>query len=262
MTTGQFNSGDWAFGSIGIITGTIFYITPLFVIYNLNKGRINVDKTSGMGMFFSLISSLLWMMPIILEDSDKKDIKSSYIFFFICNCLGCLLNFCWTILYLYYFTKNNNFRYFIYIIAVVDVIAEIAFIESDQMNYFKESKDTLIKIYKCIAASFNIMMYFSPGLNIIKVFQQKNRELISITASLIGALNCGAWLGFGIIKENDIPIVVANGAGLGLCIIQIIIYFSLGAPKEENKVDIERNNEIDVKPPTQKEHDDFFNGFI
>ena len=258
--TSSFDSGDWAFGSIGIITGTIFYITPLFVIYNLNKGRINVDKTSGMGMFFSLISSLLWMMPIILEKSPQNGIHS-YLFFFICNCLGCLLNFCWTILYLYYFTKNNSFRYFIYIIAVVDVIAEIAFIESDQMNNFKD-KATLIKIYKYIAASFNIMMYFSPGLNIIKIFKQKNRELISITASLIGALNCGAWLGFGIIKENDLPIVVANGAGLGLCIIQIIIYFSLGAPKEENKVDIEKNNEIDVKPPTHKEHDDFFKGFI
>ena len=170
--TSSFDSGDWAFGSIGIITGTIFYITPLFVIYNLNKGRINVDKTSGMGMFFSLISSLLWMMPIILEKSPQNGIHS-YLFFFICNCLGCLLNFCWTILYLYYFTKNNNFRYFIYIIAVVDVIAEIAFIESDQMNNFKD-KATLIKIYKYIAASFNIMMYFSPGLNIIKIFKQKN----------------------------------------------------------------------------------------
>ena len=32
--------------------------------------------------------------------------------------------------------------------------------------------------------------------------------------------------------------------------------------KAENKVDIEKNNEIDVKPPTHKEHDDFFKGFI
>lgn len=49
-----------------------------------------------------------------------------------------------------------------------------------------------ITIYKWMASSFNIVMYFSPGLNIVKVFKQKNRELISIAGSFIGLFNCGA----------------------------------------------------------------------
>ena len=94
-----------------------------------------------------------------------------------------------------------------------------------------------------MASSFNIVMYFSPGLNIVKVFKQKNRELISIAGSFIGLFNCGAWLAFWLRDvSTNLPIVVANGSGLGLCLIQIILYYSLGAPKKESKVDIEENN--------------------
>ena len=231
---------DLIFSCVGIVTGTFFYLTPLFAIYNLNKGKINVDQTSGMGMFFSLISSLLWIMPFILDNLVQKD--SPYLLFFICNCLGCLLNFCWTILYLYYFTKHNNFRYFIYILAVVDVIAEISFIETDQMpNKSKSIKREIIQItiYKWLASTFNIVMYFSPGLNIVEVFKQKNRELISISGSFIGLFNCGAWLAFGL-RDIDLPIVVANGSGLGLCLIQIILFFHSELLKKKTKLNLNR----------------------
>ena len=124
-----------------------------------------------------------------------------------------------------------------------------------------------ITIYKWMASSFNIVMYFSPGLNIVKVFKQKNRELISIAGSFIGLFNCGAWLAFGLRDvSTNLPIVVANGSGLGLCLIQIILYYSLGAPKKESKVDIEaNNNEILLKQSSQRSHkgsDDYFKGFI
>ena len=124
-----------------------------------------------------------------------------------------------------------------------------------------------ITIYKWMASSFNIVMYFSPGLNIVKVFKQKNRELISIAGSFIGLFNCGAWLAFGLRDvSTNLPIVVANGSGLGLCLIQIIIYYALGAPKVEDKVDIEENNkETVLKKQNEHSHtekDDFFKGFI
>ena len=58
----------------------------------------------------------------------------------------------------------------------------------------------------------------------------------------------------------------SNGSGLCLFLIQIILYYSLGAPKKESKVDIEENNnEILLKQSSQRSHkgsDDYFKGFI
>lgn len=258
-------------GLIGIGTGLFFYIVPLFTIYNLNKGNVNIDETSGMRMFASFISSLLWIVPSIL----KAEIEGNY--FFYCNCFGALLNFCWTILYLYYFTKNNKFRYTIYIIAVIDVIIEISLFEWDLhrhiMNETTDKQDNLINICKWVAASFNIVMYFTPGLNILQVFLKKNRELISIYGCFLGAFNSGAWMIYGNVDSDDqFPLIVANIAGFALCVIQIIIYYALG--KKEKSYEEEKNREnskefqkFDVingnkEEETHTKEDDIFKDFI
>ena len=57
------NSIETIFGLIGIATGTFFYIVPLFTIYNLKKGTVDVEETSGMRMFSSFICSFLWIVP-------------------------------------------------------------------------------------------------------------------------------------------------------------------------------------------------------
>lgn len=262
------NSIETIFGLIGIATGTFFYILPLFTIYNLKKGTVDVEETSGMRMFSSFICSFLWIVPSIL----KEEIRNNY--FLYCNCLGALLNFCWTILYLYYFTKNNKFRYSIYIIAVIDIIIEISLFEWDLHRHIMNDQDKLIAICKWVAAGFNIVMYFTPGLNVIRVFKNKNRKLISIYGCFLGALNTGAWMIYGKVDDDkQLPLIVANIAGFGLCVIQIVIYFALGKNDLVIQEEIRENSKgfqkFDViKEPSKteeediKKEDDIFKDFI
>ena len=117
-------------------------------------------------------------------------------------------------------------------------------------------------------------MYISPGLNLIKVFRIKNRELISLPGSILGVLNCGAWLLFnGFIKKPQPQLYVANGIGLGLCFIQIFLYWLFTKPKkireEQSTLSIRDNPEklskfdkIEEKENLKDEKEEFFNGFI
>lgn len=261
------NTIETIFGLIGIGTGAFFYIVPVFTIYNLKKGTVDVAETSGMRMFSSFICSFLWIVPSIL----KEEIRNNY--FFYCNCLGALLNFCWTILYLYYFTKNNKFRYSIYIIAVIDIIIEISLFEWDLHRHIMNDQDKLILNCKWVAAGFNIMMYFTPGLNVIRVFRNKNRNLISIYGCFLGALNSGAWMIYGLVDyDYQVPLIVANIAGFALCVIQILIYFALGKNEELTQEETRSNSKgfqkfDEIKEPSKmeediKKEDDIFEDFI
>ena len=73
------------FGGIGIATGVIFYFSPALIIYNLHKQKITVENTSGLGIFTSFISSLLWIAPFFSNvDSNKNQLY----LFMISNILG------------------------------------------------------------------------------------------------------------------------------------------------------------------------------
>ena len=243
------------FGGIGIATGVIFYFSPALIIYNLHKQKITVENTSGLGIFTSFISSLLWIAPFFSNVDSNKNQRSVF----------CLVY----SLYLYYFTQHKKLRYTIYIIAIIDVAAEIILIELDNK---KDNKTE--EVYYWIAAAFNIAMYISPGLNLIKVFRLKNRELISLPGSILGVLNCGAWLLFnGFIKKPQPQLYVANGIGLGLCFIQIFLYWLFTKPKkireEQSTLSIRDNPEkvskfdnITESENLKDEKEEFFNGFI
>lgn len=254
------------FGGIGIATGVIFYFSPALIIYNLHKQKITVENTSGLGIFTSFISSLLWIAPFFSNVDSKKN---QLYLFMISNMLGTTFSFCWNILYLYYFTQHKKLRYTIYIIAIIDVAAEIILIELDNK---KDNKTE--EVYYWIAAAFNIAMYISPGLNLIKVFRLKNRELISLPGSILGVLNCGAWLLFnGFIKKPQPQLYVANGIGLGLCFIQIFLYWLFTKPKKireeqstlsirDNPEKVSKFDKITESENLKDEKEEFFNGFI
>lgn len=254
------------FGGIGIVTGVIFYLSPALIIYNLHKQKISVENTSCLGIFTSFISSLLWIAPVF----TSKDYWNQLFLFLISNMLGTTFSFCWNILYLYYFTYPKKLRYSIYIIAIIDVAAEIILIEIDN-----NKENSTEEVYFWIATAFNIAMYISPGLNLIKVFKSKKRELMSLPGSILGVLNCGAWLLFnGFIEKPKPQIYVANGIGLGLCLIQILLYWLLKKPikkipEEQGTVSTKDNPEkisnfdkIKESKDIKDEKDDFLNKFI
>lgn len=254
------------FGGIGIATGVIFYLSPALIIYNLHTKKYSIKNTSGLGIFTSFISSLLWIAPFF----SSKDYRNHLFLFLISNILGTTFSFCWNILYLYYFTQPKKLRYSIYIIAIIDVAAEIILIEIDN-----NKNSSTEEVYFWIAAAFNIAMYISPGLNIIKVFRLKDRELISLPGSILGVLNCGAWLLFnGFIEKPKPQIYIANGVGLGLCLIQILLYWLLKKPQkviQEEKVTVSTKSNpegvsnfdtIKESEEVKDEKDEFFKEFI
>ena len=160
---------------------------------------------------------------------------------------------------------SNKFRYTIYIIALIDVAIEIILIEIDNV---KDDKNKKIPFW--IASGFNILMYITPGLNIIQVFKKKKRKLISLTGSIVSSLNCGAWLGYGIVFSGNgcqnLQIIVANGAGLFICLAQIITYWILSKKKEKNENGSQDSTkdlkELKIHGNEEKRDEDIFQNFM
>ena len=230
------------FGGIGMVTGVFFFLCPGLFIYNIYKGKLSIEKTSGMGLFTSFVGSLLWFSSEFVQKyiDDENDFNPPEDdFFFISNLSGVLISFVAIFFYLHFYTHDNLIRYFIYVITVVNIGFEVLYIEYDQFSFINKEgdpkkRDNNIQIIEWFASGFNMLMYLAPGINIVKVFQTKDPEAVSYFGSLIGLLNSSAWCGYGILVTRS-PIIAANVVGAAFCLIQVVAYhiFSKKDPEKE-----------------------------
>ena len=109
---------------LGCLTGIIIYSTHGVTIYKLYNNPNYIESTSAMGMFTTYLGSLLWMTTIILLDFGSDEFNIYKIFFYY-NLFGVFFNFCWNIIYVYYFTLGKGkFVRIVYYVALVNVTFE------------------------------------------------------------------------------------------------------------------------------------------
>jgi uncharacterized protein with PQ loop repeat len=220
----------------GCVTGGIFFIAHGLIVYKLYKDAKTITQTSAMGMFTTYLGSLLWMTTIILLKFGSKLFEVYQIFFFY-NLFGVFFNFCWNIIYVYYFTLGKGkYVRIVYYIALINITFEAIYFIYDGLK----DKTNSFTIGGWIAGAFNILMYITPGFNIIRLFKEKNRDLISLPMVILGLLNSGCWLAFAIIVQvklqettntDNFHLIVSNSCGMCLCIIQFVMYYSYKGKK-------------------------------
>ena len=216
-------------GYLGLGSAFIFFLCPLAaIIKEFRTSNKTQEKSRSLLshlliMIISFLNCYLWFSGSFRGDKLYQE-------FVYCNLIGAIINLIWLIMFLYLIMKDDM-KIIFSILSVV--ILAVPFI----VGYYvlTLSIDTLIKkIISISAGIFNVLMYITPGLNVVKVFQTKNSSLIPIVSCYIGGINCIGWLIYGILKNTYWALIIPNIIGFVLCVTQIILYYMF-YPKEEGK---------------------------
>lgn len=247
----------------GCVTGGIFFIAHGLTVYKLYKDPTSINQTSAMGMFATYISCLLWMTTILLLTKTQDDFLHYQIFFYN-NIIGVFFDFCWNSIYIYYFTLNKSTMLrVVYYIAFADVTFEVIYFLMDGFSTLDNA--TRFSIGGWVACGFNVLMHITPGFNLVKLFKEQNRQLISFPNVVLGLLNSGFWLLFACIKKITYPglnsnhMIAANAIGILLCIIQLCMYGCFGGEatsKDIQMVNVGDNEDNEEK--SESEPDPFY----
>ena len=251
----------------GCVTGGIFFIAHGLIVYKLYKDPKSISQTSAMGMFTTYISCLLWMTTILSLDPKENEGKDfpEYKIFFYNNIIGVFFDFCWNAIYIYYFTLNKStILRIVYYITFVDITFEAIFYLMDSFSEIKADNGVRFSAGGWIACGFNVLMHITPGLNIAKLFKEKNRALISFPNVVLGLLNSGFWLVFACIKKktysslNNDHMIVANSCGILLCLIQLCMYKCFKEEVSKNDIQMVKLREEKVEAEPEEEPDPFY----
>ena len=108
----------------------------------------------------------------------------------------------------------------LYITLFTALTIVIVVVESIMVRHDEERSTTLFNV---IGSVINVLMYVSPGLNVVYLFKQKKPELIRIESAFCGSINSLVWLIWAI-RSNIVHSIIANGIGFPLCVVQIIYF--------------------------------------
>ena len=228
----------------GFITAICFYLAPGAIIYNLVKNNDNINNVSGLSIIACYFNCLLWVAASINSRNETKDDDLKYLI--ICNYTGWLLCLIWTIVYLYYFTEKKLFKFSVYLFTIIDLSAESFLFMRSQRN-----NNSIPEYINYIAAVFNIVMYFNPGLNIIHIIRTSNNKMIYLPGAILGAVNALLWLSFGI-PTNKLHVIIANAAGLVICLFLIVLYY-IYDKKRKMSMDTDKTD-ISLNPDVNSSH--------
>lgn len=220
------NFGD-IMGWIGTCISIIFYIAPIIPISKLMKKKINIKEIPGPLLIMSFMNTILWAVYGLRDNKTQL---------YVCNFIGGVISAIFIIIYLIYLSKLNWILIAIYNLMFSNLIIEIFYIFYKIIN-----KNNTIGL---IAMFVNILMYAAPGAKIYQVFKTGNYNLIPIYSSIIALLNSICWLTYGIYL-NDINVILPNGAGVVLALIQIIVW-NVFYNKQKNNNNINDYEKIQI----------------
>ena len=227
------------------VINIIFYFGHFLLIYKINKNNDTLIESSCLCIIFQLLTSSMFFGLLF-----KYRIKNTEILN-ISNLIGISLSLEWTILYMHYYNKGKDiFVQCTYAIpfAIILVIFFLFFI----IDEFNKVFETILINLTFI---FYILMFVSPGINIIKLFNTRNPKFILIYNSIIGVVVNILMLLF-IIALNyyniiDIYYITYICISLVICISEIAFYFyrinkDKSKNEDENKEKNEEEEENDV----------------
>ena len=125
----------------------------------------------------------------------------------------------------------------LYITLFTALTIVIVVVEYIMVRHNEELSTT---VFDVIGSVINVLMYVSPGLNVVYLFKQKKPELIRIETAFFGSINSLVWLIWAI-RSSIGHSIIANGIGFPLCVVQII-YFVVCYRSVERNVNVDNTN--------------------
>lgn len=149
----------------GFITSVLFYICPISLIYLLHNKMVTIQNSSCLGIIGSLINCTLWFTWGLASYVVGPKINFEPLDF--CNLIGAILSLIYLTIYCYHYTKGFNWYLLFYLFSLYDITFEIVYFEIELLQGDSKLYDLKNTIISWIASVFNIIMYITPGINMV-----------------------------------------------------------------------------------------------
>jgi len=213
---------------LNAITIILLNASPAVRLLKIMKGKEKYTYLPLFMLIFFALNHLCWACYWF---------KISNMIFMLSYYISTIIDSGFLIIYFYFLFKYVK-RFFISSVVLIAIeliiVICVLFYIIEYLNFYR----------RCLIV-INIIMYISPGQNLIKVFKEKKSKFIPIMSTLAGILCSGSWLLFGKIKD-DIYITIPNGLGLIIStlysLIWLIYYVKEKIDKKKSTFYPEENN--------------------
>jgi solute carrier family 50 protein (sugar transporter) len=187
------------------ISAILFYISPIHIIMNLIKTK--ETKTVPYLLFlFTILNCELWVIYGFQDYSWE---------IYFNNSIGMVMNTIYITIFIFYLGDIR--KKLVFLISIYGMIA-IVFVYLMQVIAVK-------KITGLLAMILNIFMFLSPLQKSYEVFKYKTNIYIPLYLVISMLICTSLWIAVGILKNNDIFIIVPNSIGLGISLLQTLLFY-------------------------------------
>lgn len=212
-----------ALGWVGTVAATGLFLSPAVHFYRIVKKR-DVEDYSSVPYSMSALQCALWVLYAVITPNRLQPL--------ITNIIGVTLQLAYLIIYFVYSRKRAKQHKELLLgvgISMVMLGAVAFFIlfamgtQGVKMGQTGSTQENQTNVLGVICVVFNIFMYMSP-LSVMRiVIKTKSVEFMPFMLTA-GCLGCSfTWLAYGICVP-DINILIPNGAGAVLGLVQLILY--------------------------------------
>ncbi len=222
------------FGYAAIGFSACFYFSLALPFFKVLQCKLNYEYTPIIFIDAIYVDSLIWY--IFADKIFCDQLKLSSI-------IGCCCSLFLIAIYLGFELKkyliDSVLNCLILILGTLVIYRGLNFVIEDDQLIGK------------IAVGTKIITFCSLFYMIYKVIKEKNYKLISPIINITYMAACIGWLLFGKFA-NEKNIMIANGIGIALCCIQLIVYFNFkkrfpGYSGSSSTIEIERSSSEDTK---------------
>ncbi|KAL3623723.1 hypothetical protein CASFOL_032539 [Castilleja foliolosa] len=175
--------------------------------------KIRVRKSVGAFDLLSYVvtftSAELWLYYGILDHD---------VAIFIVNAFGVVLEALYITMYMYYATSDIRASTVKKLaVSVVIILLTILLTLITTHSFYR------VDVVGWTCTALSVLVSVSPVFDIVRVVKTCDVQYMSIWLSFALALNGAAWTAYGVTEDND-SVVIPNGFGCPLGVIQILIY--------------------------------------
>lgn len=147
---------DWA----GSILSIGYFLTPLYQIIYLYKGRLHVQQIPLVLILTILLNCLLWNLFGYCR-------LSIWISMLVTNSVGIIFNVVILFLYLYLLCNKEIWKFLGYGLFVINLLVEITYLMYKYIIEGKSEQESGFNVFGFCGMMVNVLMYASPCTNIV-----------------------------------------------------------------------------------------------
>ncbi|XP_026432338.1 bidirectional sugar transporter SWEET7b-like [Papaver somniferum] len=222
-------------GIIGNIISFGLFLSPAPTFYQIYKKR-TVEDYSPNPYLAAVLNCVLWVLYSLPFAHPHGALIATI------NAIGFVIELTYVCMFFKYATEKGR-RYVMSVFAGVAVFGVTAIL----FSILVENRFTTIGVLYDVV---NVMTYAMPLDNLLQVYETKSSQYMPKYLLLFNALNGGCWFAYALVRF-DIYLLVSNGLGLILGLIQIGVWwwYSNSKPKEE----VDNGDWVDVSHSVLKD---------